>query len=74
MVRGPGCASIPTSLLYTTYVGSGDVVYLEALGQPIVILGSMQAAADMFEKNGVNVSDRPQSVCAPTAYRPMKVG
>jgi hypothetical protein len=37
----------------------GDVVYVEALGQPIVILGSMQAATDLLEKRSLNTSDRP---------------
>jgi hypothetical protein len=37
-------------------------MYVEALGQPIVILGSLQAATDMFEKKGANCSDRPKSV------------
>jgi hypothetical protein len=39
----------------------GDVVYLEPLGQPIVILGSLRAAIELLEKRGGNVSDRPQS-------------
>ena len=37
----------------------GDVVYVEVLGQPIVILGSEQAATDLLDKRSGNYSDRP---------------
>jgi hypothetical protein len=37
----------------------GDVVYINALGQKIVILGSAQAVSDLLEQRGSIYSDRP---------------
>jgi hypothetical protein len=37
----------------------GDVVYINALGQKIVILGSAQAVSDLLEHRGTIYSDRP---------------
>ena len=37
----------------------GDVMYLEVLGKPIVILSSEQAALDLLDKRSSNYSDRP---------------
>ncbi|KAG6848244.1 hypothetical protein H0H93_001985 [Arthromyces matolae] len=37
----------------------GDVVYVEMLGQPIIVLNSVEAAVDLLEKRSVNYSDRP---------------
>lgn len=37
----------------------GDVMYLEVLGKPIIVLGSEQAATDLLDKRGANYSDRP---------------
>lgn len=34
-------------------------MYLEALGQPIVVLNSLSRATDIFDKRGVTYSDRP---------------
>ena len=42
----------------------GDVVYLNALGQSMVILGSYSVARELLEKRSANYSDRPQSVMA----------
>ena len=41
---------------------SGDVVYLNVLGQPMVVLNSLQAAQDLLDKRSANYSDRPDSV------------
>ena len=41
---------------------AGDVVYLEVLGQPIIVLGSHEAALDLFEKRSAIYSDRMPSV------------
>lgn len=38
----------------------GDVVYMEALGQPLVILNSYSAANDLFFKRSSIYSDRPR--------------
>ena len=37
----------------------GDVMYLEALGKPILVLSSEQAASDLLDKRSANYSDRP---------------
>jgi hypothetical protein len=37
----------------------GDVVYIEALGQKIVILGSATAVNDLMERRSAVYSDRP---------------
>jgi hypothetical protein len=37
----------------------GDVMYLEVLGKPIVILSSEQAASDLLDKRSGIYSDRP---------------
>jgi hypothetical protein len=39
---------------------TGEIVYVEVLGQPIVILGSLKATTELFERRGANCSDRPQ--------------
>ncbi|KAG6820576.1 hypothetical protein H0H93_014803 [Arthromyces matolae] len=40
----------------------GDVIYLEVLGRPIVVLNSSKAALDLLEKRSVIHSDRPRSL------------
>ncbi|KAF6756369.1 cytochrome P450 98A3 [Ephemerocybe angulata] len=37
----------------------GDIVYLEAMGQPILILGALDRTEDMMEKHATIYSDRP---------------
>lgn len=39
-----------------------DVIYVNVLGQPIIILNSVQAAVDLLDKRGANYSDRPRFV------------
>ena len=39
----------------------GDVVHLDALGQPMIILGSHEAALELLDKRSANYSDRPPS-------------
>ncbi|KAF9054723.1 cytochrome P450 [Panaeolus papilionaceus] len=36
----------------------GDIVYFEVLGQPFLILGTIERVADIFEKRSSNYSDR----------------
>ncbi|KAI0634017.1 CyP450 monooxygenase [Trametes polyzona] len=40
----------------------GDVVYLDALGQPMIILGSHEAATELLDKRSANYSSRVYSV------------
>lgn len=37
----------------------GDIIYISILGRPAIILNSLQATRDLFEKSGANFSDRP---------------
>ncbi|KAH9937816.1 cytochrome P450 [Epithele typhae] len=39
----------------------GDIVYLDALGQPMIIVGSHEVAVDLLEKRSSNYSDRAPS-------------
>jgi hypothetical protein len=36
----------------------GDVMYLEAFGQPMLVLDSTQAVSDLLEKRGATFSSR----------------
>ena len=38
----------------------GDVMYLEVLGKPMIVLSSEQAASDLLDKRSANYSDRPR--------------
>jgi hypothetical protein len=40
---------------------SGDVVYVEALGQKMLILDSLEAVNDLMERRSAQYSDRPGS-------------
>ncbi|KAH9929014.1 cytochrome P450 [Epithele typhae] len=39
----------------------GDIVYLDALGQPMIIVGSHEVAVDLLDKRSSNYSDRGSS-------------
>ncbi|KAI0030169.1 cytochrome P450 [Vararia minispora EC-137] len=38
----------------------GDIMYMNVLGQPIVVISSVQIAQDLLDKRGAIYSDRPQ--------------
>ncbi len=40
----------------------GEIVYVHALGKPMVILNSASVARELLEKRGANYSDRPRLV------------
>jgi hypothetical protein len=40
----------------------GNVIYLHALGMPIVVLNSVEAAVDLLDKRSSIYSDRPRLV------------
>lgn len=40
----------------------GDVVFLNAAGQPIIVLNSPKAAADLLDRRASNYSNRPRNV------------
>ena len=50
-----------TSLILTP---SGDVIYLNAAGQPMVILNSQKVAADLLDRRAGIYSDRPRNIVA----------
>ena len=37
----------------------GDVIFFKILGQPFLVLGSVESTFDLFEKRSSNYSDRP---------------
>jgi hypothetical protein len=41
---------------------NSDVIYVNMLGQPVVVLNSVQAAVDLLDKRGSNYCDRPRFV------------
>lgn len=41
---------------------SGDVMHVEALGQHIIILNSVESANELFERRSSTYSDRPEAV------------
>jgi hypothetical protein len=51
-----------TSIL--KHIGPGDLIYLNAAGQPIIILNSQQVAADLLDRRGELYSDRPINIVA----------
>ena len=40
----------------------GDVIYTTICGKPVIILNSIDAARDLFDKRSANYSDRPRLV------------
>ncbi|KAG6836285.1 hypothetical protein H0H93_009476 [Arthromyces matolae] len=46
--------------LYELSKTYGDVIYLEMLGQPVVVLNSTEAAVELLERRSANYSDRPR--------------
>lgn len=49
-------------MVLPSYMLTGDVIYTTVYGQPIIILISIDAARDLFDKRGANYSDRPRAV------------
>ena len=47
------------SFLTNSSTTSGDIIYVYAFGNPIVILNSAQAAKDLLENHGANYASRP---------------
>ncbi len=43
----------------------GDMVYMNTFGQPMIVLGTHEAAMDLLEKRSANYSDRIFSIMGP---------
>ncbi|PIL29320.1 cytochrome P450 [Ganoderma sinense ZZ0214-1] len=58
-------ADVPTTMMAQRFKEMtdkhGEVVYLNALGQPMIILGSHEAALELLDKRTANYSDRQPS-------------
>ncbi|KAI0303046.1 cytochrome P450 [Russula brevipes] len=42
----------------------GDIIYLNAVGQPMIILNSQRVAVDLFDRRAAIYSDRPRRIVA----------
>ena len=58
------CAILLENALVIIYSTLGDVIYLNVLGQPVLVLESGRAALDLFDKRSNIYSDRPHLVMA----------
>ena len=58
------CAIPLENALVIIYSTLGDVIYLNVLGQPVLVLESGRAALDLFDKRSNIYSDRPHLVMA----------
>jgi hypothetical protein len=52
--------TVAPSLMFT----SGDIIYLNAAGQPMIILNSQKVAADLLDRRAGIYSDRPRNIVA----------
>ena len=50
--------------LHSVFTRTGDIVYLDMLGRPMVVLGSHKVARELMDKRSGNYSNRPPSVMA----------
>lgn len=45
-------------------MGAGDVMYLNAAGQPTVVLNSLKSSYELLERRSANSPDRPRYIMA----------
>ena len=61
-------SNVPHDYAWLTYADwakkYGDVTYFKTFGQPMVVLSSVKAATDLFEKRSTIYSGRPRMVCS----------
>lgn len=50
-----------------------DIIYLSLLGQPVIILNSVQSAIDLLDKKGAIYSDRPPFVLLEAYLNPLNL-
>ena len=59
-----GQRSIDLFVVVSDDSSSGDVFYLNAAGQPIIVLNTQKAAADLLDRRAGIYSDRPRNIVA----------
>jgi hypothetical protein len=59
-----GQRSIGLLVVVSDASSSGDVFYLNAAGQPIVVLNTQKVAADLLDRRAGIYSDRPRNIVA----------
>lgn len=65
MAKAVRSAALSTVLLPSlNFIGLGDVIYLNAAGQPMIVLNSQKAAADLLDRRAGIYSDRARNVVA----------
>jgi hypothetical protein len=52
------------SFPFVSSIGIGNIIYLNAAGQPMVILNSQKVAADLLDRRAGIYSDRPRNIVA----------
>ena len=58
------CTLLTHSELEAHPIRSGDIIYLHAAGQPIVVLNSHKVAGDLLDRRSMTYSDRPRNIVA----------
>ena len=58
------CCSKVLNLQSLMSAPSGDLIYINAAGQPMVILNSQKVAADLLDRRAGIYSDRPRNIVA----------
>ena len=41
---------------------TGEVMYLDVAGQPVVVLNSLKSSFELLERRSINYSDRPRYI------------
>ena len=54
----------PSFFPFVSSIGIGNIIYLNAAGQPMVILNSQKVAADLLDRRAGIYSDRPRNIVA----------
>ena len=50
----------PVTAANSSPAAPGDMVYVDVMGQPILVLGSLELTEDLMEKHATMYSDRPK--------------
>ena len=52
--------SCPIPLNGFPNVSTGDLIYMDVIGQPVIVINSLKIATDLLDKRSTIYSDRPQ--------------